>query len=111
MPPVRVAMSTIAVGSNLVHAYVSASAMISRPSASVLVTSTVAPFIMVMMSSGRYAVESTMFSAHGSKALTRTGKSLCAINSIAPNTPKPPQPSYFMPSMPLLTLREYPPES
>ena len=52
-PPVSVAMSMMAAGFSLSHAQQSASASTSRPSASVLVTSTVTPLRKVMMSSGR----------------------------------------------------------
>ena len=62
--PVRVATSMIASGSSSA-AIASASARISRPSASVLVTSTVLPLNIVSTSPGRIAAPETMFSAIG----------------------------------------------
>ena len=70
------------------------------------VTSTVVPLYIVMMSSGRYAFELTMFSAAGNSATTCSGSFACAIACIAPNTAAPPHLSYFMPFMPLFTLSE-----
>ena len=60
---------------------------------------------MVMMSSGRMLSPDTMFSAAASRACTSIGRSSSAIAFIAPSTAQPPSLSYFMPFMPLFTLR------
>ena len=62
--PVSVATSMIASGASSA-AIAIASARISRPSASVLVTSTVLPLNIVSTSPGRIAEPETMFSAIG----------------------------------------------
>ena len=62
--PVSVAVSMMASGSSTA-AIARASASSRRPSASVLVTSTVLPLNMVSTSPGRIAAPETMFSAIG----------------------------------------------
>src|SRR5882672_5659902 len=61
--PVRVARSIASSRSGRVEAYDRASARTSRPSASVLRTSTVLPFMILRMSPGRRAPPPGMFSA------------------------------------------------
>ena len=70
--PVSVAMSMSRAGFSL-QASASASHRMSRPSASVLPTSTVMPLRVVMMSSGRKALPETEFSTAGTSTRSRTG--------------------------------------
>ena len=60
--PVRVALSTMASAPTWSCAYTSASHSVSRPSASVLLISTVIPLDAVRMSPGRMPLPSIMFS-------------------------------------------------
>jgi hypothetical protein len=78
--PVSVARSMTALGSNLSCAYQTASARISRPSASVFSTSMVWPDIVVTMSPGRCAFEPGMFST---SATTPTTFAFALRNAIA----------------------------
>ena len=71
--PVKVATSTIRSGLTRL-AVVIPSARTSRPSASVLRTSTVLPPYMVRTSPGRVALPDGMFSARQAYAVTRTGQ-------------------------------------
>ena len=72
--PVSVARSTRCVAPSW-RAYHSASARISRPSASGLVTSTVRPAAVVMTSVGRIAVPLSMFSQAGTTPVTEQRES------------------------------------
>src|SRR5207253_2247992 len=96
--PVRVARSMTCVAP-CSRAYQSASASTSRPSASVLTTSIVLPFIALTMSPGRYAWPPGMFSVAATTASTRTGSCRSAIAHVAAITAAPPDMSPFMFSM------------
>ena len=110
MWPVRVATSRITSGFRSV-ARTSASARISRPSASVLSTSTVVPPYIVSTSPGRIAEPDTMFSAIGTKVVTLTGSPSAAIASVAWTTAAAPAMSLFISCMPWAGLMVRPPES
>ncbi len=97
--PVRVATSTITSGSSSV-ARTSASARTSRPSASVLSTSTVLPPYIVRTSPGRVASPETMFSAIGAHGVTATGSPRSAIARVAATTAAAPAMSHFIVVMP-----------
>ena len=108
--PVSVATSMIASGSSTA-AIASASARISRPSASVLVTSTVLPLYIVSTSPGRIAVPDSMFSAIGAYVVTATGSSSAAMAKVAAITAAAPAMSYFIVAIELPGLMVSPPES
>ena len=110
MWPVRVATSRITSGFSSV-ARTRASARISRPSASVLRTSTVVPPYCVMTSPGRIALPDTMFSAIGANVETLTGRPSLAIANVAWTTAAAPAMSHFIVVMPAAVLMERPPES
>ena len=95
MWPVSVATSRITSGL-LSAAITSASAMISRPSASVLVTSTVVPPYIVSTSPGRIAAPEIMFSAIGAYVVTAIGSPSWAMTKVACTTAAAPAMSYFM---------------
>ena len=108
--PVRVATSSTQSGSSSM-ARARASAMTRRPSASVLVTSTVVPSRIVTISLGRWASAVGMFSARASQASTRTPSSRRAAASTAPRTVAAPAMSDFISGMEAEGLRDRPPES
>ena len=85
--------------------------MTRRPSASVLVTSTVVPSNIVMTSLGRWASAPGMFSASASHAVTRIGSARCAAVTMAPSTVAAPAMSDFISGMDEAGLRDRPPES
>ena len=89
----------------------SASAITSRPSASVLSTSTVVPPRIVSTSEGRCAVPEGMFSATASQPVTATGSPRRAAASTVCSTAAAPAMSDFMPTMPSAVLIDSPPES
>ena len=88
-----------------------ASARVKRPSASVLVISTVLPAIDRITSPSLYAVPDGMFSVQAAIACTSTGSFWRATASIAAITAAAPDMSVFMSSMPSLVFSESPPES
>ena len=88
-----------------------ASAKINRPSASVLSTSMVLPFIARMMSPGRCAVPDGMFSTAGTTPKTLMRGATAAMAFIAPMTAAPPLMSPFISHMLADGLIEMPPES
>ena len=110
MWPVSVATSRITSGFCSV-ARTSASARTSRPSASVLSTSTVLPPYIVRTSPGRVAEPETMFSAMGTNVDTFTGSLSAAIARVAWTTAAAPAMSHFMVFMPWAGLIDRPPES
>ena len=85
--------------------------MTKRPSASVLVTSTVVPSNIVMTSLGRWASAPGMFSASASHAVTRIGSARRAAVTMAPSTVAAPAMSDFISGMDEAGLRDRPPES
>jgi hypothetical protein len=109
--PVNVARSTTASGRSSWSAYASASASTSRPSASVLSTSTVRPPYIRSTSPGRYAVALGMFSAIGTVAVTATGSSSSAASTVAAMTAAAPPMSEVIWSMFAAGLIEIPPVS
>ena len=110
MAPVSVARSTRRVAPSRT-AYTSPSARISRPSASVLMTSMVVPFMAVRTSPGLTAWPLGMFSVDGTTASTSTGRPRAATRPAPSITAAPPHMSIFMSSMPLEGLMEMPPLS
>ena len=111
MAPVRVESSTIACGLNFSCAYHIASHRIRRPSASVLMTSTVWPDIDFTTSPGRCALPSGMFSTRAHTATTFALALRPAIRAMAPVTAPAPPMSHFMSSMPPAGFSEMPPVS
>ena len=93
--PVRVATSSSTSGSDSV-ARTRPSASTSRPSASVLSTSTVRPPYIVSTSPGRVEAPETMFSAIGTTVVTRTGSPSSAIANVAATTAAAPAMSHFI---------------
>ncbi len=91
--------------------YQSASARTSRPSASVLTISIVCPDIEVMMSPGRMASPSGMFSTRPITPTTLSFALRAASACMSPTTQAAPPMSPFMSSMPAEGLIEMPPES
>ncbi len=108
--PVKVAMSTRSAGLS-VDASASASQRISLPSASVLPTSTVSPFRVLMMSRGRIALPETAFSTIGNRTRSRTGSFAAMTARASASMIAAPPMSFFMLSMPEAALRSRPPES
>ncbi len=108
--PVSVAKSTMCVAP-FVRAWCSASARISRPSASVLITSIVFPFAARSTSPGRYDVADCMFSAAAITAIVRTGRRSSATAAIPSSTAAPPAMSPFMSCIRSGGFNETPPES
>ena len=92
-------------------AWVRASARTSRPSASVLTTSTVLPSALTTMSPGRCAVGPGMFSAAATIAITSSGTLREAMTSIADKTAAAPDMSPFMRLMCSGSFSEMPPVS
>ncbi len=108
--PVSVATSMMTSGLSS-PARTMASAMISRPSASVFITSTVLPPRMVSTSEGRIACPLGMFSAVGTQPTTLTsGWSRATAHKVAMTAAAPPM-SDFIHSMAGGGLSEIPPES
>ena len=89
----------------------SASARMSRPSASVLRTSTVLPFRIVRTSPTRVASPPVMLSVIGRKPSTRTFAPSAAMARNAPSTAAAPPMSPFMPTMASAGFSDRPPES
>ena len=85
--------------------------MTRRPSASVLVTSTVVPSYMVRMSLGLWAPPPVRFSARASQAVTRTGRPRRAAAVTAARTVAAPAMSDFISGMEAAGFRLRPPES
>ncbi len=110
MWPVSVATSRMTSGFCSV-ARTSASARISRPSASVFWTSTVRPPYIVRTSPGLVASPDSMFSAIGAKVETFSGRPSCAIAKVACTTAAAPAMSHFIVPMLLAGLMLSPPES
>ena len=108
--PVSVAASMRCVAPSRT-ACVNASASTSRPSASVLITSIVLPFIACTMSPGRVAEPLGMFSTRPSRQLTRCLMPSRAIAVIAPSIVAAPAMSYFIFSIDCAGLRDRPPVS
>ena len=103
-------MSTIASGFSSL-ARLSASARMSRPSASVLSTSTVLPLRMRSTSPGRIALPLGMFSTSGTNPITRVFTPRSRSADIAAITAAAPDMSVFIVSMPPAVLSDRPPES
>ena len=110
MWPVSVATSRITSGFASV-ASTSASPSTSRPSASVLRTSTVVPPYIVSTSPGRIDEPDTMFSAIGANVVTLRGSPSRAMASVAWTTAAAPAMSDFMSFIPPCGLMVRPPES
>ena len=110
MAPVSVATSMRCVAPSC-RAYQSASPRMSRPSASVLFTSTVRPEAPRRMSPGLVALPPGMFSVIGTTAMARIGSFCSAIDRSAATTVAPPAMSSFIRSMPSAGLSEMPPVS
>ena len=108
--PVSVATSTTASGLSSA-ARASASARMSRPSASVFSTSTVLPFRILSTSPGRIAVPLGMFSTIGTYAVTLALTPRSFSTDIAASTAAAPDMSVFIVSMPLDVFSDSPPES
>ena len=108
--PVRVAASTSIAGFS-VAASASASHRIRRPSASVLPISTVIPFLVLTMSSGRIALPLTAFSTSGNSTRSRTGNWPAMIACASPSMIAAPAMSFFIMRMPDAGFRSSPPES
>ncbi len=108
--PVSVARSTIASGLAS-DASESASARISRPSASVFRTSTVFPLRIFRTSPGRVASPPSMLSVSGMNPDTLTPGASSGSTDMAPRTAAAPAMSHFMVIMPWPVLMERPPES
>ena len=108
--PVNVAASIMCVAPRRV-AYTRASAKTKRPSASVLITSMVLPFMAVTISPGRVAVPLGMFSAIANRQLTRTDGCNRPMAVMAPSMVAAPAMSYFICSMLLGGFSDRPPVS
>jgi hypothetical protein len=104
-------MSSSASGLTSCTAYASASAITSRPSASVLVTSVVRPPKWRITSPGRIAPPPTEFSASGISPVTRTGQSTSASAPITATTTPAPVMSRFIVIMLSRGLIDRPPVS
>ena len=109
--PVNVARSIIPVGLNRSCAYHITSHRTKRPSASVLITSIVSPFIEVTTSPGRCALPEGIFSTNPTRATTLAAALRLAKDSIVPATTPAPPMSMVMSSMPPAGFREMPPVS
>ena len=108
--PVKVAASTSIAGCS-VQASASASHRMSRPSASVLPISTVMPFLVLTISSGRIALPLTAFSTSGNSTRNRTGNPPCMSACASPSMIAAPPMSFFIIFMPEAGFRSSPPES
>ena len=109
--PVSVARSTMAAGLKWCCAYVMTSASTNRPSASVLIISTVWPDMDATTSPGFMALPSGMFSTSPTNPITLRLTPAPAIARIAPTTAAEPPISHFMSSMPPAGLIDIPPVS
>ena len=108
--PVSVAKSSTASGLKR-SPKLSASASVSRPSASVLLISTVLPSSERMTSPSLYELPDGMFSVHAASACTSTASFSSAAAATAASTAAAPAMSVFMSSMPSLVFSDSPPES
>jgi hypothetical protein len=108
--PVSVAVSRITEGCCSARK-ASASARMSRPSASVFSTSEVFPLRWRRTSPGRMAEPLGMFSEEGIAAITLIFGFSRAIARIAARIEAAPPMSHFIVSMPLASLMDRPPES
>ncbi|TMC12241.1 MAG: hypothetical protein E6J41_03515 [Chloroflexi bacterium] len=108
--PVSVARSTMCVAPARI-ANVIASARTSRPSASVLRTSTVRPEALVHTSPGRWAAGPGMLSVAATTAMTSSGRRLAAITSIAASTAAAPPMSPRIRTIPSAVFSDRPPLS
>ena len=108
--PVNVAKSIMKSGSSS-QASVMASARTSRPSASVLPTSTFSPARVSMTSSGRIDSDDTAFSAAGISTRSWIWVSAVIRALARPRTCAAPPISFFISSMALDGFRSNPPES
>ena len=104
-------MSTISSGLTSLRAYASASASVSRPSASVLLISIVLPFMARSTSPGLVAEPDGMFSVAATSPCTSTGGRSRGSTLRTPRTAAAPDMSPFMRTMPSAVLRSSPPES
>ena len=93
------------------QASVIASARTSRPSASVLPTSTGVPARVSMTSSGRIDFADTAFSAVGTRTRSLTGSAAVITAAARPSTVAAPPISFFISSMAFEGFRSRPPES
>ena len=109
--PVKVARSIIPVGLNRSCVYHKISARTSRPSASVLITSTVSPFIDLITSPGRVAFPDGIFSTKPTTPTTLAFALRRASVFIAPATTPAPPISIVISSMPAAGFNEIPPVS
>ncbi len=89
----------------------SASHRTSRPSASVLPTSTVMPLRVRIMSRGRKALPATEFSTAGTRTRSRTGSFSAITTRARPMSVAAPPMSFFIFSMPDAGFRSRPPLS
>ena len=109
--PVSVAMSMIWEGWRLRAAHATPSDSTSRPSASVLLTSTERPEYMLRMSSGRRECGPTALSAMHRTAVRRRGNPSRTHASNAASTAAAPAMSLFIPGIPVFDLIDKPPVS
>ncbi len=108
--PVSVAMQIIT-SQGLSSAKARASASTNRPSASVLLISTVSPFLLFKISCGRKAEPPMAFSTAGIKTRSCTGIVLAMIILASPRTWAAPPISFFINPMEAPGLRLRPPVS
>mmetsp|Transcript_13137 Transcript_13137/g.46124 ORF Transcript_13137/g.46124 Transcript_13137/m.46124 type:complete len:205 (-) Transcript_13137:998-1612(-) len=108
--PVRVAASMSSSGFSS-HAATSASAITSRPSASVLPISVVMPFLATRMSPGRKETASTLFSAAAIRTRSLTFSLSRMIMWARPRTSAEPPMSFFICRIPDAGLMSSPPVS
>ena len=109
--PVNVARSIIAAGLNRSCAYHMTSHSTKRPSASVLITSTVSPFIEVTTSPGRTAFPDGIFSTNPTNPTTFALAPRNAKVRIVPATTPAPPMSIVISSIPPAGLMLIPPVS
>ena len=109
--PVSVARLITPVGLNRSCAYQSTSARTKRPSASVLITSIVSPFIEVTISPGRTALPDGMFSTRPTRPTTLALALRRASVFMTPATTPAPPMSMVISSMPAAGLMLIPPVS
>ena len=109
--PVSVARLITPVGSNRSCAYHRTSARTKRPSASVLMISTVSPFMDFTTSPGRVAVLEGMFSTRPTRPTTFALALRRASARMTPDTTPAPPMSMVMSSIPAAGLRLIPPVS
>ncbi len=109
--PVSVARSMMPAGLNRSCVYQSTSHRTKRPSASVLMTSIVSPFIDVTTSPGRTALPDGMFSTSPTRPTTLALALRSARARMVPATTPAPPMSMVMSSMPPAGFSEIPPVS